>query len=158
MVMSSEQPSTVTSSDEAVNSEVAPEETPVTSEEVIVPLETGTDGTELFVKQNLQTLEIFHNDKKWVFTYKDLSWAEKYKCVDAAQIWKDGEFSFSLASYYVAALVAMIVDSPVRPFTDTTLGQLDASVVAQLITIAPTPADPEIPAAAKKALGQGETG
>ena len=155
MVMSSGQFSsdeTVISSDETVNSEVAPEEAPV------VPLETGTDGTELFVKQNLQSLEIFHNDKKWVFTYKDLSWAEKYKCVDAAQVWKEGEFSFSLAAYYVAALIAMVVDSPVKPFTATTLGQLDSSVVAQLITIAPTPADPEIPAAAKKALGQGETG
>ena len=99
MVMSSEQPSTVPSSEEPVNSEVAPEETPVTSEEVIQPLQIGTDGSELFVKDNLQTLEIFHNDKKWVFTYKDLSWAEKYKCVDAAQIWKEGEFSFSLAAY-----------------------------------------------------------
>ena len=152
MVTSSEQPSTVPSSEESVNSEVAPEEAPV------APLVSGTDGNELFVKQNLQTLEIFHNDKKWIFTYKELSWAEKYKCVDAAQIWKEGEFSFSLASYYVAALVAMIVDSPVRPFTATTLGKLDASVVAQLVAIAPTPADPEIPAAAKKALGQVETG
>ena len=154
MVMSSEQPSTVTSSEAVVNSEVAPEE----PEEVIQPLATGTDGSELFVAQNLKTVEIFHNDKKWVFTYKDLSWAEKYKCVDAAQIWKEGEFSFSLASYYVAALVAMIVDSPVKPFTPTTLGQLDAAVVAQLIAVVPTPADPEIPEAAKKALGQGGTG
>ena len=154
MVMSSEQPSTVTSSEAVVNSEVAPEE----PEEVIQPLATGIDGNELFVAQNLKTVEIFHNDKKWVFTYKDLSWAEKYKCVDAAQIWKEGEFSFSLASYYVTALVAMIVDSPVKPFTPPTLGQLDAAVVAQLVAIAPTPAAPEIPAAVKKALGQGETG
>ena len=152
MVMSSEQPSTVISSEESVNSEVAPEEKPV------APLETGFDGTELFVKDNLKTLEIFHNDKKWVFTYKELSWAEKYKCVDAAQIWKEGEFSFSLAAYYVAALVAMIVDSPVKPFTDTTIGKLDSVVVAQLVKVVPTPADPEIPAAAKKALGQGGTG
>ena len=152
MVMSSEQPSTVTSSEESVSSEVAPEETPV------VPLATGFDGTELFVKDNLKTLEIFHNDKKWVFTYKELSWAEKYKCVDAAQIWKEGEFSFSLAAYYVAALVAMVVDSPVKPFTDTIIGKLDSAVVAQLVKVVPTPADPEIPAAAKKALGQEETG
>ena len=152
MVMSSEQPSTVISSEESVNSEVAPEEEPV------APLETGFDGTELFVKDNLKTLEIFHNDKKWVFTYKELSWAEKYKCVDAAQIWKEGEFSFSLASYYIAALVAMIVDSPIKPFTDTIIGKLDAAVVAQLVKVVPTPADPEIPAAAKKALGLVETG
>ena len=152
MVMSSEQPSTVISSEESVNSEVAPEEEPV------APLAIGIDGNELFVKQNLKTLEIFHNDKKWVFTYKELSWAEKYKCVDAAQIWKEGEFSFSLAAYYVAALVAMVVDAPVKPFTDTIIGKLDSAVVAQLVKVVPTPADPEIPAAAKKALGQGETG
>ena len=152
MVTSSEQPSIVVSGEESVNSEVAPEEEP------IVPLEAGTDGNELFVKQNLETLEIFHNDKKWVFTYKNLSWAEKYKCVDVAQVWKEGEFTFSLAAYYIAALVAMIIDSPITPFTATTLGKLDASVVAQLITVVPTPADPEIPAAAKKALGQGGTG
>ena len=152
MVMSSEQPSTVMSSEETVDSAVAPEEEPVT------PLATGTDGNELFVQSDAKTLEIFHNDKKWVFTYKDLSWAEKYKCVDAAQVWKDGEFSFSLAAYYIAALVAMIVDSPIRPFTPTTLGKLDSAVVAQLIKICPTPADPELPAAAKKALGQDVTG
>ena len=153
MVTSSEQPSTVTSGEETVDSEaVAPEEKPVAT------LETGVDGNELFVQTNTKTLEIFHNDKKWVFTYRDLSWAEKYKCVDVAQVWNEGEFSFSLSAYYVAALVAMIVDSPVKPFTDTTLGKLDTGVVAQLVKICPTPADPEIPAAAKKALGQDETG
>ena len=158
MVTSSEQPSIVPSSEESVSSEVAPEEAPVISEEAELPLQAGIDGTELFVKQNLKTLEIFHNDKKWVFTYKDLSWAEKYKCVDAAQVWKEGEFSFSLASYYIATLVAMIVDAPVKPFTDTIIGKLDSAVVAQLVKVVPTPADPEIPAAAKKALGQGGTG
>ena len=152
MVTSSEQPSTVPSSEESVNSEVAPEEAPV------APLVSGTDGNELFVQDHLKTLEIFHNDKKWSFTYKDLSWAEKYKCVDAAQIWKDGEFTFSLASYYMSGLVAMIVDSPIKPFTETIIGKLDTAVVAQLVAIVPTPADPEIPAAAKKALGQVKTG
>jgi len=147
----------VISSEETTSSEVAPENV-APKEEPVAPLATGTDGTELFVQQNVKTLEIFHNDKKWVFTYKDLSWAEKYKCVDAAQIWKDGEFTFSLASYYMTALVAMIVDSPVKPFTDTVIGKLDTAVVAQLVTVVPTPADPEIPAAAKKALGQVETG
>jgi len=52
----------------------------------------------------------------------------------------------------------MIIDSPVRPFTDTTLQKLDTDVVTQLLTIVPPPADPEIPDAAKKALGQVETG
>ncbi len=45
----------------------------------------------------------------------------------------------------------MIQDAPVKPFTETTLARLDTSVVAQLLTIVPPPADPEIPEAAKKA-------
>ena len=156
MVTSSEQPSTsaVTSSEEAVVSDAPTiEETP--AEPV---LQTGTDGTELFVNESAKILEIYHNEKKWVFTYKVLSWAEKYKCVDAAQIWNQGEFSFSLSAYYAAALTSMIIDSPVKPFTETTLQKLDTDVVTQLLTIVPPPADPDIPDAAKKALGQVETG
>jgi len=158
MVTSSDQPSTststVTSSEDEVQSTTSTiEETP---QEPVVP--TGSDGTELFVNESTKVLEIYHNEKKWVFTYRILSWAEKYKCVDAAQIWTQGEFSFSLSAYYSAALTAMIIDSPVRPFTDTTLQKLDTDVVTQLLTIVPPPADPEIPDAAKKALGQVETG
>ena len=140
MVTSSEQPSQVTSSVESV------EETVVTEEPVI-----GTDGNELFVNEAQQTLEVTHNDKKWVFVYRDLSWAEKYKCVDVAQVWSQGEFSFSLSAYYTAALIEMIVDSPIKPFTETTLSKLDTNVVAQLLTIVPPPADPEVANQAKKA-------
>ena len=145
MVTSSEQPSQVTSSAEPVESTVVTEE-PVVEEPV-----TGTDGNELFVNEANQALEVTHNDKKWVFIYRELSWAEKYKCVDAAQVWTQGEFSFSLSAYYTAALIEMIVDSPIRPFTETTLARLDTNVVAQLLTIVPPPADPEIPEQAKKA-------
>ena len=145
MVTSSEQPSQVTSSAEPVESTVVTEE-PVVEEPV-----TGTDGNELFVNEANQALEVTHNDKKWVFIYRELSWAEKYKCVDVAQVWNQGEFSFSLSAYYTAALIEMIVDSPVRPFTETTLSKLDTNVVAQLLTIVPPPADPEIPEQAKKA-------
>ena len=157
MVTSSEQPSTVNSSEEAVVEPVV-DETPVNEEPVEPVIEAGTNGQELFVSEDTKTLEVYHNKKKWVFTYKDLSWAEKYKCVDAAQIWSQGEFSFSLSNYYVAAITAMIIDSPIKPFTETTLSKLDASVVAQLLTIVPPPADPDASEAAKKALGQGGTG
>ena len=145
MVTSSEQPSQVTSSAEPVESTVVTEE-PVVEEPV-----TGTDGNELFVNEANQALEVTHNDKKWVFIYRELSWAEKYKCVDVAQVWNQGEFSFSLSAYYTAALIEMIVDSPIRPFTETTLARLDTNVVAQLLTIVPPPADPDIPEQAKKA-------
>ena len=52
----------------------------------------------------------------------------------------------------------MIQDSPIQPFTETTISKLDTSVVAQLLAIVPPPADPDASAAAKKALGQEETG
>ena len=146
MVTSSEQPSQVPSSEEIVESTVPTEEP--TAEPVMAD---GIDSNELFVNENVQPITVIHNDKKWNFTYKELSWAEKYKCVDSAQIWSQGEFQFSLSAYYTAALVEMIQDAPVKPFTETTLARLDTSVVAQLLTIVPPPADPEIPEAAKKA-------
>ena len=146
MVPSSEQPSQVNSSEEAVQGAVPTEEP--TDEPTMAD---GTDSSELFVNENVQSLKVVHNDKKWNFTYRELSWAEKYKCVDAAQIWDKGEFQFSLSAYYTSALVEMIQDSPIKPFTDTTLAKLDTSVEAQILTIVPPPADPEIPEAAKKA-------
>ena len=160
MVTSSEQPSTVNSSEEAVVEPVV-DETPVNEEPVepVEPvIEAGVNGQELFVTEDTKSLEVFHNKKKWVFTYKELSWAEKYKCVDIAQVWDAGEFSFSLSKYYVAAITTMIQDSPIRPFTETTISKLDTGVVSQLLAIVPPPADPDASDAAKKALGQEETG
>jgi len=161
MVMSGEQQSTVSNSGQTStvsSSENLQQETVSIEEPVVEELTVGSDGNELFVDTALNTLDIWHNDKKWTFTYKKLSWAEKYKCVDAAQIWNEGEFSFSLSLYYTMSLIAMIMDSPIKPFTETTLARLDSGVVAQLLTIVPPPADPEIPEAAKKALGLVETG
>ena len=149
MVTSSEQPSQVPSSEEIVEGTV-PTEDPA--------MEAGIDSSELFVNQSVQSLTVVHNEKTWNFTYKDLSWAEKYKCVDAAQVWSEGEFQFSLSSYYTSALIEMIQDAPVKPFTETTLSRLDTSVVAQLLQIVPPPADPEVPDAVKKVSGRGEIG
>ena len=157
MVTRSEQPSTVNSSEEEVVEPVV-DETPVNEEPVEPVIEAGTNGQELFVSEDTKRLEVFHNKKKWTFTYKELSWAEKYKCVDVAQVWDAGDFSFSLSKYYVAAITTMIQDSPIQPFTETTISKLDTSVVAQLLAIVPPPADPDASAAAKKALGQEETG
>jgi len=161
MVTSGEQQSTVTSSEQTstiTSSDNLSQETVSAEEPVVEELKVGSDGNELFVDTALNTLDIYHNEKKWVFTYKKLSWAEKYKCVDAAQLWREGEFSFSLSAYYTSALIAMIMDSPIRPFTETTLSRLDTAVVAQLLTIVPPPADPDLSEAAKKALGLVETG
>ena len=161
MVTSGEQQSTVSNSGQTStvsSSENLQQETVSTEEPVVEKFAVGSDGNELFVNTSLNTLNIFHNDKTWLFTYRNLSWAEKYKCVDAAQVWSEGEFSFSLSSYYTAALIAMIMDSPIKPFTETTLARLDSAVVTQLLTIVPPPADPEIPEAAKKVLGLVETG
>jgi len=104
-------------------------------------LEEGTNPGDLFTDAEEKTLEIVHKNKKWVFKYKDLSWKEKYDCVDeAANI--DGEsFSFSLGKYYIVALGKMLTYSPIQPISETTLGRLDKDVGAQLLAIVPPPAD-----------------
>jgi len=139
MVTSSEQSENVTSSESAVTEEPKSEE-----------MEVGTDASELMASAVTKSLEVFHNNKIWKFEYRDLNWSEKYQCIDNSQDWVNGEFSFSLSKYYLNALEMMIVESPIRPLTSTTIGNLDTSVVAQLITVVPPPAD-ESPAAIKKA-------
>ena len=114
-------------------------------------LEVGIDASELMSSGVVHTLDVIHNNKKWVFQYRDLNWSEKYRCIDASQEWTDGDFSFSLAKYYLNCLEVMITDSPIKPFTATTIGNLDTSVVAQLISVVPPPSDVDTPESIKKA-------
>jgi len=144
MVTSSGQPSDVTSN---VTSSVS---STVTEEEQPEVIEEGMDPSELMASAVSHTLEVQHKGKKWSFEYRDLNWSEKYKCIDSAQDWQEGEFKFSLSKYYLNALETMIIESPIRPFTATTIGNLDTSVVAQLIAVVPPPSD-EVASTIKKA-------
>jgi len=101
----------------------------------------GTDSGILFASEEIKTLEIIFKGQKWVFTYKDLTWGDKNACVDQAQEWDNGEFKFSVNTYYVKALSMMLVDTPIRPITETTLAKLDRRIGEQLIAIVPNPVE-----------------
>lgn len=139
----------VASSDKA-KKKVTSSESEVEEESQSEEMEEGIDSSELMASVLTKTLEVIHNNKVWKFQYRDLNWSEKYKCIDNSQDWVEGEFSFSLSKYYLNALEMMIVESPIRPLTATTIGNLDTSVVAQLVAVVPPPAD-ESPNAIKKA-------
>ena len=112
-------------------------ETEVIEEEIPV----GTDSGILFASEETKTLELIFKGQKWVFTYKDLTWGDKNACVDQAQEWENGEFKFSVNKYYVKALSLMLVDTPIRPITETTLAKLDRRIGEQLVAIVPTPVE-----------------
>lgn len=119
-------------------------------EEVEQELEVGTDPGELYANEEIQELEIVHKGKKWVFKYKDLSWKQKYDCVDAATVMDGENVGFFIGKYYVLALTKMLVDSPIKPLTETTISKLDKNVGAQLLAIVPPPADPALVDGLKK--------
>ena len=111
------------------------------TETIVEDFPVGTDSGSLFASEETKTLEIIFKGQKWVFTYKDLNWCDKNACVDQAQEWDNGEFKFSVNKYYVKALSLMLVDTPIRPITETTLAKLDRRIGEQLISIVPNPVE-----------------
>ena len=111
------------------------------TETIVEDFPVGTDSGSLFASEETKTLEIIFKGQKWVFTYKDLNWGDKNACVDQAQEWDNGEFKFSVNKYYVKALSLMLVDTPIRPITETTLAKLDRRIGEQLIAIVPNPVE-----------------
>ena len=111
------------------------------TETIVEDFPVGTDSGSLFASEETKTLEIIFKGQKWVFTYKDLNWGDKNACVDQAQEWENGEFKFSVNKYYVKALSLMLVDTPIRPITETTLAKLDRRIGEQLISIVPNPVE-----------------
>jgi len=111
------------------------------TETIVEDFPVGTDSGSLFASEETKTLEIIFKGQKWVFTYKDLNWGDKNACVDQAQEWDSGEFKFSVNKYYVKALSLMLVDTPIRPITETTLAKLDRRIGEQLISIVPNPVE-----------------
>ena len=111
------------------------------TETIVEDFPVGTDSGSLFASEETKTLEIIFKGQKWVFTYKDLNWGDKNACVDQAQEWDNGEFKFSVNKYYVKALSLMLVDTPIRPITETTLAKLDRRIGEQLVAIVPNPVE-----------------
>jgi hypothetical protein len=119
--------------------------------EEIIDLEEGTDPSALYADSSEHVLELQLKGKKWTFYYRDMTWGEKSECIDAAQIWGDGDFKFSIFRYYAMALQKMLVRSPIRPMTETTLQKLSREVGEALISIVPTPVEESEVQAIKKA-------
>ncbi len=122
-----------------------------TTEEVVEDLEEGTDPSALYADSSEHVLELQFKGKKWTFYYRDMTWGEKSECIDAAQIWGDGDFKFSIFRYYAMALQKMLVRSPIRPMTETTLQRLSREIGEALISIVPTPVEQSEVQAIKKA-------
>ena len=133
-----------------VEEEAQDQEKDSTIEEV-VELEEGTDPSALYADSSEHVLELQLKGKKWTFYYRDMTWGEKSECIDAAQIWGDGDFKFSIFRYYAMALQKMLVRSPIRPMTETTLQKLSREVGEALISIVPTPVEESEVQAIKKA-------
>ena len=133
-----------------VEEEAQDQEADSTIEEV-VELEEGTDPTALYADSSEHVLELQLKGKKWTFYYRDMTWGEKSECIDAAQIWGDGDFKFSIFRYYAMALQKMLIRSPIRPMTETTLKKLSREVGEALISIVPTPVEESEVQAIKKA-------
>ena len=110
----------------------------------------GTDPSVLFADSNEHSLELQYQGKKGTFYYRDMSWGEKNECVDAAQVWDSGDFSFSISKYYVMALQKMLIRSPVRPITETTLSRLNREIGEALTSIVPNPMEQGTVEAVKK--------
>jgi hypothetical protein len=109
------------------------------SSEKVSSMEEGSDPGDLFASDTEKSIEVIHQEKKWIFKYKDLTWGDKNKCLDEAQEWKNGEFKFSISKYYAIALTRMLTQTPIRPITEMTLQKLDRMVGEQLTAIVPQP-------------------
>jgi len=104
-------------------------------------LKEGTDPSVLFADSIEHKLELNYKGQKWTFQYRDMTWGEKNECIDAAQIWEQGDFRFSISKYYVMALQRMLIRSPVRPITETTLMKLNREIGEALQSIVPNPVE-----------------
>jgi hypothetical protein len=104
-------------------------------------LEEGKDPSVLFADSIEHKLELNYKGQKWTFQYRDMTWGENNECIDAAQIWEQGDFRFSISKYYVMALQKMLIRSPVRPITETTLMKLNREIGEALQSIVPNPVE-----------------
>ena len=105
----------------------------------------GDDPSLLFASNEEEILEIIHQGRRWQFKYRQMTWGEKNYCVDKAQTWDtNGTFSFSLQSYYAAALTKMLTETPIKPITETTLNKLDRKIGEALISIVPQPIEDQV--------------
>ena len=124
----------ITDETEEIEEELIPDELPL-----------GDDPSLLYTSNEEEVLEVIHAGRRWQFKYKQMTWGEKNYCVDKAQTWdSNGTFSFSLQSYYAAALTKMLTETPIKPITETTLNKLDRRIGEALVSIVPQPVEDQV--------------
>ena len=76
------------------------------------------------------------------FKYRNLTWGEKSKILDASYIAENGVLRFSAPNYILMCITSMVTDSPIHQdptmlFNELTISKLDPAVIEQLAEICP---------------------
>ena len=100
--------------------------------------EEGTDLNELFATQETKTKVITHNDKAWVFHYRELTWAEKNKIVSQATVMgRNRDAHFEVDKYLRLSFLKMELELNGHKLTAIELVKLDEKVGNLLEDIVP---------------------
>ena len=100
--------------------------------------EEGTDLNELFATQETKTKIITHNDKAWVFHYRELTWAEKNKIVSQATVMdRNKDAHFEVDKYLRLSFIKMELELNGHKLTAIELVKLDEKVGNLLEDIVP---------------------
>lgn len=98
----------------------------------------GTDLNELFATQETKTKVITHNDKAWVFHYRELTWAEKNKIVSQATVMgRNRDAHFEVDKYLRLSFLKMELELNGHKLTAIELIKLDEKVGNLLEDIVP---------------------
>ena len=106
--------------------------------EEIEKAEEGKDLNELFATQETKTKIITHNDKAWVFHYRELTWAEKNKIVSQATVMdRNKDAHFEVDKYLRLSFIKMELELNGHKLTAIELVKLDEKVGNLLEDIVP---------------------
>ena len=107
-------------------------------DEVEILMETGKDINELFATQETKEKVITHNDKAWVFHYRELTWAEKNKIVSQATVMdRNKEAHFEVDKYLRVSFLKMELELNGHKLTAIELVKLDEKVGNLLEDVVP---------------------
>ena len=98
----------------------------------------GTDLNELFATQETKEKAIIHNNKEWIFHYRELTWAEKNKIISqATMMGRDKEAHFEVDKYLRLSFIKMELELNGHKLTAIELVKLDEKVGNLLEDIVP---------------------
>lgn len=107
-------------------------------EDELRDMEKGNDLNELFATQETKEKVIIHNNKEWVFHYRDLAWAEKNKIVSQATVMdRNKDAHFEVDKYLRLSFIKMELELNGHKLTAIELVKLDEKVGNLLEDIVP---------------------